>query len=280
MKSININEKVFIKDSMPTKRKGLGDTRISLYRKISEDMYEPISVGSNKIVIAGSAFLASKISNKLPKIFTRTYNDELSLDYNNPVAYDNSGMPKEEQIILFGVGDTGCGNEVKDVYKVEYKSHINGSDLIPFVVRTQAEGDISDELRETYFGRKKEGNGNIKYYFKAFTLDPEIHQEFLDGTPIDENIYVNQRKDEVQSFIRYQMDISSDDFVKFWEMNNIDERRISSITLLTGIETKVPDDNGIQRKIYQNIRPLTVYNFARENMLESKGIKIVYDIYL
>lgn len=275
----NINEGFSINERSSLSRKGLGDTRISIYKRIENDTYKHLHTGSNKIVVAGSAFLAAKITNVAPRIFTRSYNDELQLDNNNPIT-DNNGVPKDEQVMLFGVGDTGCGPESRQVFKVDYKSHIPGDKLIPFIVRTREDGDINNELKENYFGKKTEANGSIKYYFKAFTVPPEVHQEFLDGTPIDENIYLNQRKDEVQSYMRLQMDISPDDFVKFWDMNNIDERRISSITLLTAIKSTVTDNNGVNQTVYQNIRPLTVYHFPKEDMIESKGVKIVYDIYL
>lgn len=272
-----INDNTNINDIIKSK-KTFGDTRIRIYKE-THGTYSLSSEGSNKIVVAGSAFLAAKMINKSPRIWTQTYNDALSLENNNPVT-DKHGVVKDEQVILFCMGDTGCGPEANQVFTVDYESWIQPDKLIPFVVRTKEEGDINTELRDKYFGRKVDLKGNILYYFKAFTSEPEIKQEFLDGTPIDENIYVNQRKDEVQSFIRYSMDISNEDFVKYWEMNNIDQRRLSSISLLTAVPVTIEDGNGIKNTYYQNIRPLTVYHFPREDMIGSKGLKIIYDQYL
>lgn len=260
-------------------KKSFGDTRISIYEK-TKGAYRLKSTGSNKINISGSAFIASKFINKSPRIWTPTYNDALNLENNVPVIEKTGGVVREEQVVLFCMGDTGCGPESRQVFNVNYASWIPPERLLPFIVRTREEGDIKTELREEYFGRKIDPNGNIRYYFKAFSSIPEIHQEFIDGTPIDENIYVNQRTDEVQTFIRYSMNVSMTDFRDYWDMNNVDERRVSSISLLTGVKQVIPDDNGIKFDYYQNIRPLTVYHFPKEEMLGDKGLLIVYDQFM
>lgn len=261
------------------KLKGFGDTRIRIYEK-TNGTYTLKSEGQNKINISGSAFIASKFINISPRIWTPTYNDALGLENNFPVISKTGGVVREEQVVLFCIGDTGCGPESRQVFNVKYTSWITPDKVIPFIVRTKEEGDIKAELREEYFGRKVTTNGNIEYYFKAFSTLPEIHQEFIDGTPIDENIYVNQRIDEVQTFIRYSMNVSMTDFRNYWDMYNIDDRRVSSISLLTGVKQSIEDDNGIRFDYYQNVRPLTVYHFPKEDMIGDKGLLIVYDQYM
>lgn len=272
-------DNVKLDDKVGKKRKSFGDTRISIYEN-TKGTYKLKSQGSNKINISGSAFIASKFINTSPKIWTPTYNDALNLENNFPVIEKTGGVVREEQVVLFCMGDTGCGPESRQVYPVKYASWIQPDNLIPFIVRTKEEGDIKNELREEYFGRKINSNGNISYYFKSFSSQPEIHQEFIDGTPIDENIYVNHRTDEVQTFIRYSMNVSMTDFRTYWDMNNIDDRRVSSISLLTGVKQSIEDNNGIKFDYYQNIRPLTVYHFPKEEMLGDKGLLIVYDQYM
>lgn len=274
MKKFFIGEDVNVEDKGSLKR--FGDTRVRIYEK-THGAYKLKSEGSNKIVVAGSAFIASKFINRSPKIWTPTYNDYLNLENNNPVVEQKGGLVREEQVVLFAMGDTGCGHETSQVYPVNYKSWISPEKVIPFVIRTKEQGDIKN--RDEYFGRKINNNGNIEYYFKSFSSTPEIHQEFIDGTPIDENIYLNQRVDEVQTFIRYTMVVTENDFKDYWDMNNIRERRLSSISLLTGVKQIIQDKDGIEQTYYQNIRPLTVYNFPREDMID-KGLLITYDQYM
>lgn len=281
---LKINDKIEVKEKSSLNNqnninKGYGYSRIRIYEE-SRGAYTLKHEGQNKINVSGSAFIASKLVNKSPRILTPTYNDSLNLQNNNPQKANSAGVLREEEVVLFAIGDTGCGPEARQVFDVKYNSWIEPRNLIPFLVKTPVIGDITSELRRQYFGRKIASNGNYEYYFKAFNADPEIYQEYSDGTPITESVYEDTRPLEVTSFIRYSMSVTPTDLRDYWDINNIDDRRVSSISLLTAVPTTLVDENGLSFTYYQNIRPLTVYHFPREEMIGDKGLMITYDQYL
>ena len=146
----------------------------------------------NKVVIAGSGLLAKDLFD-LPSSHsevTPTYNTHLGcLNVEGELDTDiSSATSKYPKILLFCVGTDGCGESSSQVFPVDYTKWI--SNPIPFRYPTQA-NDISDDLRNTYFGRIESTDKNhYAYYFKRFEGEPKIVQQYTDGTLItnDSNI--------------------------------------------------------------------------------------------
>lgn len=235
---------------------------------------EIIFRGSNKVLISGSAFTMAKHFNITPKIKTPSYNEVLGLDNSVKEEYKEPGIRKEEQVFLFAVGNDGCGKENSQVFNVDYTKWIAPENLIPF--RYQLVGnDLPDSMRDKYFGRKESDN-RIAYYFKAFETEPEFIQQYTDGTPIDENIYLSNRLDEAESFIELNLKITKEDCRDYFlATTGINEAKVNTISLLTAWKKEI--DGHIY---YQDIRPLTKYNFPNESLIDiTKGIDIIYHIY-
>lgn len=231
--------------------------------------------GFNKVIVSGSAFTASKHFNIKPKVFTPSYNTVLGLDHTVPDDFEGEGIRKEEQVFLFAVGTSGCGDEPNQVFDVDYTKWIQPEDLVPFRWQNK-NNDLGTYMRDKYFGRKTESDGSVKYYFKAFEAPPEIKQEYADGTPIDENIYLSDRKDEVSTYVELNLKITKDDCRDFFlKTTGIKDARVNAISILTAYKVEYEGFT-----YYQNIRPLTLIHFPSELLVDiSKGIDVIYQIF-
>lgn len=237
-----------------------------------EDTGELIFKGSNKVIIPGSTFTAVRHFNLPGHIeVTPSYNTALQLDNNvsdNPEGLDVS------KCFLFAVGTDGCGLEPSQVYNVDYTKWIMPENLVPFrYVPISLDIDVS--LRDSYFGRKT-GSEYIAYYFKAFETAPVYRQQYLDGTPIDGNIYTSLKTDEVESFVELRLKVTKEDCRDYFTATTGDnDAKVNTISLLTAWPRII---NG--HTYYQDIRPLTKLNFPNETLIDkTKGLDITYHIY-
>lgn len=230
--------------------------------------------GHNKVIVSGSAFAAAKHWNITPPVNLPTYNNILKLDNTVNEPFTQPGIRREEQVYLFAVGTDGCGVDSSQVYEVDYSKWIAPEDLVPFKYQL-ATNDINENQRTKYFGRKTLAN-RIAYYFKAFETQPVFKQQYIDGTPIDENIYLSTRIDEVESFIEVNLKVTKDDCRDYFlATTGINDARINTLSMLTAY-IKVIDGF----TYYQNIRPFTKLNFPNEQLIDlSKGIDIVYQFF-
>lgn len=231
--------------------------------------------GTNKVLVSGSAFTAAKHFNIKPNVFTPSYNSMLNLEKSRFETYQEDGIRKAEQVYLFAVGTDGCGQENSQVFDVNYTKWIAPQDLIPLRYQLDTD-DLGAHMRDKYFGRKIIGN-RVAYYFKGFESAPEFKQQYIDGTPIDENIYLSNRLEKVESFVELNLKITKEDCRDFFlSTTGINDARVNTISLLTAWET-VEDDG---YKYYHDIRPLTKLNFPNETLIDtSKGLDIIYYIY-
>ena len=226
----------------------------------------------NKVLIAGSQFVAQKVFNLPEKVHLPTYNESLTLDRSETHGTNPINVPK---VCLFGCGTKGCGIENSQVYPVKYTKRINPSgDLVPFRYQLK-QNDLSDELRAKYFGRK-ETDARVAYYFKAFETNPIMYMRYVDGTLIDENAYDAQNETEAETFVEMSLQITKDDFRDYFRATtSINDAKINSISLLTAWYTEFDG-----YKWYQDIIPLTQLNIPNEPLIDlTKGIDITYHIY-
>lgn len=237
---------------------------------------EVLFEGSNKVIVAGSAFTAAKHFNITPTVSTPTYNEVLNLEGTDIDTFSEPGIRRDEIVCLFAVGIDGCGPEASQVYTVDYTKWIAPENLIPFKYQL-ASNDIPTYHRDKYFGRKTIGNSRIAYYFKAFENPPTFVQQYSDSVEIDENIYTSTRVDEVESYVQINLKITKDDCRDFFlATTGINEAKVNTISLLTAYV--VEKENGF--KYYNNIRPLTKINFPSEPLIDTqKSLDIEYRIY-
>lgn len=224
----------------------------------------------NKVVISGAQFTACKHFDLAPVVDLPSYNKSLGLDQS---VYGQTpiNVPK---ICLFGCGIDGCGTENSQVYPVDYGGRIKPNSLIPFRYQL-TNNDISSELRKSYFGRKV-ANGRIAYYFKAFDSVPTLHMRYIDGTPIDSNLYDSTNPKEKETYVEILLKITKQDFREYFTVTTgIESAKINNISLMSGWYKEA---DGF--KWYQDIIPITQLNIPNEPLIDpTKGIDIIYHIY-
>lgn len=234
---------------------------------------EILNEGHNIVNISGSGFLTRKLFEAFHDTaeVTPTYNDQLGLDNNIPIP-----VTAEEYVYLFAMGTGGCGKEPYQKYEPQYLSWIKPEELIPFRY-VDISTDIPDSLRETYYGRCERTNKIIYYFKRPENMEsPERVQQYIDGTPIDSSVYRSVRQDEAETRVQLHLKITKEEGRAFFRSTTgINSARVNQISLLTAYPKLV------EGKIYyQNIRPLTLYNFNTIPLIDDDlGVDIKYDLY-
>lgn len=229
--------------------------------------------GHNKVILPGSYYTASKHFGINPPIKLPSYNTALGLE--NIQALTDA-EERSALVTLFAVGIDGCGPESSQVYDVDYTKWITAENLVPFRY-VYTDNDLSDTMRTKYFGRKPiTGTDKIAYYFKAFETDPTMHMQYVDGTPVDENVYISDNSLDVETYVELNLTVTKDDCREFFDATTgINDAKINTISLLTAVPKTIDGYT-----YYQGIRPLTKLNFPNESLIDlTKGIDITYHIY-
>ena len=236
--------------------------------------------GMNKVIVSGSEFTARRHFD-LPGVeITQTYNAALQLE--NSVW---SGPPSQDAVktYLFAVGTDGCGNLPSQVYDVDTTKWIKPSALVPFRL-VDPEEDLTIVERAKYFGRKPtayvidgEEIPKIAYYFKAFEHDPVLKLVYADSSDITPDVWNDPRTTEAEIYVELKLQVTKEDCRDFfYNTSGINDSRLNTLSLLYCWSTT--DENGY--KWYQDIRPLTKYNFPNESLIDpSKGLDITYHLY-
>jgi hypothetical protein len=147
---------------------GAFDTSIDI---ICHETGETIFKGlKNKVVVAGSGFIARHLFDIDVEEITPSYDEMLGLQY--PDGEDTSESSESElinntdateqypKVLLFCAGLDGCGTAANEVFAVKYKSCIMPRDLIPLRYPLK-DLDLSKSQRQIYFGRVEAGASTI-----------------------------------------------------------------------------------------------------------------------
>lgn len=234
----------------------------------------------NKVIISGSGLLAHKLFDIPDPEVTPSYNDKLGIvtpegDETHDIDAHTNATENDPKVLLFCLGLDGCGNESSQVYAVDYTKWIAPDMLIPFRYPIST-NDISADLRETYFGRVESGD-HVAYYFKRFDGDPVLKQQYIDGTPIDENVFESQKTDSAETYVELTLKVTKEDIRDYFvATTGIDSAKINSVSLCYCWPKEV---NGAL--YFNDIRPLTKLNIPNEPMIDiTKGIDIIYHIHM
>ena len=239
----------------------------------------------NKVIIPGSGLIARKLfdigTEEVTKSYNAAFGDAMYTpatdDYPTSIDPVTLATKDDHKVLLFCCGIDGCGSENSQVYPVDYRRWIAPEDLIPFRYQLGT-NDITDALRETYFGRTAINDGEyLAYYFKRFEGTPTLVQQYIDGTPVDENVYTSPKLDSAETYVELNLKITKDDIRDYFVATvGIDEARINSISLCSAYP--VEEDGFLY---FKEIRPLTKLNIPNEQLIDvTKGIEIIYHIYM
>lgn len=229
------------------------------------------SRGTNKVIYSGSESIASKL-------FDLSSYGKLTPSYNTILGLENSVVADpdatETKVYLFAVGTNGCGTEASQVYTIDTTKWIDSASLVPFRYCDTAD-DISDAQRSIYFGRKVTGT-TAAYYFKKFESDPELVRKYADGTEIGNNVWADTKISEAECYVTLKLKVTPDECREFFEASTgINSAKVNTISLLEAWAKTIDG-----KVYYQDIRPITKYNFPNEYLIEpDKGLDITYQVY-
>jgi len=241
-----------------------------IFKKLGTD--EVLYTLHNKVIIAGSQFVAQKCFDLPELVHLPTYNEALGLENSQPHGTTPVNTPK---VCLFCCGTQGCGTESSQVYPVKYTKWIKPiGDIVPFRYPLK-ENDLTSEERAKYFGRKVLDE-RYAYYFKAFESAPVMYMRYVDGTIIDSTLYDSQNETDAETFVEMSLRITKEDFRDYFRATtSINDAKINCISLLTAWYTE-----SAGYVWYQDIIPLTQLNIPNEPLIDlTKGIDITYHIY-
>ena len=246
----------------------------------------------NKVVIPGSQFAAMKMFDLDKTVVFPSYNTDMALDNSKPDTDTPTSIPK---VCLFGVSDSGCGTEPKDIHVVKVTDRIKpgpkvisdpanpstsfDSDMLMPFRFVDIGDDLSPNLRKYYFGRKTFNEINkVGYYFKKFDTDPQLHLRYSDGTQITEdNIWSIDTDLLAECYVEMRLRITRLDFRDYFEeILGWNNARISALSLCTAWQEEGTDGY----YYYQDILPYTLLNFSFRPLADtSVAIDIIYSIY-
>ena len=248
----------------------------TLITMTDHDTGEVLGTYENKILITASIFTATNAFGIPSPITLPNYNDELGLDHT--LDYGTVKQMNTPIVCLFCIGDSGCGTMPSDVYVAKYTDRIEPeNDIIPFRY-VDSGADLSDDLRQYYFGRKTiEGENKIAYYFKAFDSTPQLHLRYTDGTQINDEMYNIETTQAAECYVEVKLRITRLDFRDYFEaVSGWDKARISTLSLCYAWY----DDTVDKYKWYQQIYPYSKLNFAAEWLVDlTKAIDFNYQLF-
>jgi hypothetical protein len=234
----------------------------------------------NKVIVGGSGLIARKLFDIDTDEITPTYNTMLGIETpageeTHEKEWGTNATEEEPKILLFCIGLDGCGNENSQVYPVDYTKCISPDSLIPFRYQLK-NNDLSDDLRETYFGRVEVGNF-AAYYFKRFDGQPTLVQQYIDGTLLDEGVYDSAKTTSAETYVEITLKVTKEDIRDYFVATvGIDEAKINSVSLCYAWPKEI--DGTLY---FNDIRPITRLNFPNEPMIDiTKGIDIIYHVYM
>lgn len=279
-----MNKKIVAYDGLRTE--DVVDILSSSSLKTSIDIRDPESGKilfkglKNKVIVPGSGLIARKLFDIYSDEITPTYNDRLGIitpegEETHNIDPRTNATQDNPKILLFCLGLDGCGTENSQVYPVDYTKWIAPDMMIPFRYQL-ASNDLSDDMRESYFGRVENGDF-VAYYFKRFDGDPVLVQQYIDGTPLDEGVYDSQKSDSAETYVEILLKVTKEDIRDYFvATTGIDSAKINSVSLCYAWPQE------IDGKLYFNdIRPMTKLNIPNEPMIDvTKGIDIIYHVYM
>lgn len=229
----------------------------------------------NQVVLGGSLFTVEKVWGLNSPLTIETLNNIMSIATSGPLVTSN----KDTFVCLFGVGTGGAGDTIKSVKDVKYYER-EVFDMVPLRI---PQDPLSSDDQKKYFFRRQLENSRTAHYLKKFETTPTINvlwkdgPEGEDGTMVEEGVHGTSRTENIETFVEMHLKISKNDVKEYFEMNgNIDETRINSIGLFTGVIS----DIGEGKTDYKQVKLFSKLNIPNEALTLRKDMDIYYRVYV
>ncbi len=250
---------------------GIKGTKITF---TDHDTGETLSETHNKVLISGGQCLACKLYGIDAIVDLPNYNEAFGLE--NTLDY-NVVQPYNEPILaLFCMGQGGCGTTPNDLFTVRYTERIEPERMLPFRYCPQ-DNDLDADMRKQYFGRYIDEEGMIRYMFKAFDTEPQLHMRYLDGTEITKDMYAIDSSQAAECYVETRLRVTRLDFRDYFDkVLGWDEAIINTLSVCYCWYDNTIDDF----LWYQQIMPFSKLNFPTEWLVDlTKAVDINYITY-
>lgn len=232
---------------------------------------------SNQILIGGALFVLEKVFGVQSPLAVDYLNNIKGIATGGPPVTDI--YPKDNVVCLFGVGIGGSGDTIGTVNNVDFKQREIPS-MIAFRV-TDETLDLADQ--EKYWFKKLDtDSGKTSYFLKTFETAPVIKVLWKDGegdedgTEVEPNVHNSPRTDHIETFVEMVLKVSKKDCREFFEEAGIiEEARINSIALFTGVKSDV----GGGQFDYKQVKTFSMLNINNEMLTNQKDLTLIYRIY-
>jgi hypothetical protein len=271
---LSLNDKLNADDSLSfavEQSKGF-KTDIRGFNELGEELFRT----ENSIVLGGALFVLEKVFGVSSPLTVDYLNNIMGIATNGTPVTDI--YPKDTKVCLFGVGTGGSGDSITSVKPVKFQER-EVLDMIPF--RATANALASTDVPKYWF-KKDLGNGRKGYYLKKFEANPQIKVLWKDavgdedGTTVEAGVHNSTRTEAIETFVELVLKINKNDCREWFEINgNVEQTRINSIGLFTGIESTLADGS----KDYKQVKLFSKLNINNEMLTLAKDLTIVYRIY-
>lgn len=246
---------------------------------------ETVFETENMVELGGSIFTLEKLFGVKAKLNVQFLEDiipDVKLPDEKPIT---EFYPKDTVVCLFGVGTGGAGESMTDVVPVRYHER-EIKDMIPI---RQTANELTADEAEKYWFRKTvtvDGAPKTAYYLKRFENDPEIKVLWRDaegdddGSEVQDNVHETPESNTtpIETFVELVLKVNKKDVREYFQdSGNVEQTRINSIGLFTGIKHKVQDIPELYD--YRQVKLFSKLNINNEMLTLAKDLTIVYRIY-
>lgn len=277
MSDIIMKDSLICRDAISVEHSGGPKrTEIDMYLVDENGKETLIDTFHNKIVATGSIFNAINVFQIQSPFILPNYNEALDLE--NTLDYTQVEPYNAPCICLFCISDEGCGTEPSEVFTANFIDRVDPTKIMPFRY-VDPDKDLSDDLRNYYFGRKDLGD-KIAYYFKAFSTTPQLNFRYADGTQVvPESMYNVDTSQAAEVWVETNLNISREDLRDYFDqVIGWQNARVSTISLCYAWYADDLDPKHF--RWYQQIIPMTKLNFSFRLLHDLTGsLRFNYRIY-
>lgn len=241
--------------------------------QLGETLFET----ENSMVLGGALFV-------LEKVFGVA--SPLTVDYlNNIMNVATTGVavneiyPRDNVVCLFGVGIGGSGETINSVRDVKFQER-EVFDMIPFRVTDSVLAPT--DVDKYWFKRKDPTTAKISYFLKKFEATPQIKvlwkdaEGDADGSSVETGVHNTTRTEPIETFIELNLKVGKNDCREYFELNgNVEQTRVNSIGLFTGIRSQLDDGT----YDYKQVKLFSKLNINNEMLTLAKDLTIIYRVY-
>ena len=236
----------------------------------------------NMVVLGGAEYVLERVFNVQAGLKV-AYLEDIIPGVKLSTEPEITGYPTGHTVCLFGVGIGGCGDSMTDVIPTYYYER----EIVDMIPLRQTASALSTSDATKYFFKKAvtvNGTSKTAYYLKKFESDPQIKvlwddgEGDEDGSEVGENVYETSSSvtTGIETFIELVLKISKNDVREYFVDNgNVDQTRINSIGLFTGVPVTVA--TGVTD--YRAVRLFSKININNEMLTLNKDLTISYRIY-